>query len=215
MFVNDCEVLKLVIEDEDIAEMLNDHQREIVKKSLQLSAADKRVQVAEKLTIAENKENALKSQKMINKMNLQREEALRTLEIQTEVNRKKEAEEQAAKQAEKDLQVVYDAIADAKRNRQAKDNDQELANKEALLELEKAKQKAYADTVVSIMNAVSPDLVAALTSNANSDMVSALEHAVAPYAIAQGEESVADVVARLTKGLPIEEAINKLAKVKN
>ena len=214
MFVNDCEVLKLVIEDEDIAEMLNDHQREIVKKSLQLSAADKRVQVAEKLTIAENKENALKSQKMINKMNLQREEALRTLEIQTEVNRKKEAEEHAAKQAEKDLQAVYDAIADAKRNRQAKDNDQELANKEALLELEKAKQKAYADTVVSIMNAVSPDLVAALTSNANSDMVSALEHAVAHYAIAQGEESVADVVARLTKGLPIEEAINKLAKVK-
>ena len=214
MYVNDCEVLKLTIEDEDIAEMLDDHQREIVKKSLQLSAADKRVQVAEKLTIAENKENALKSQKMINKMNLQREEAIRTLEIQTEVNRKKEAEEQAAKQAEKDLQVVYDAIADAKRERQAKDDNQELAMKEALLEIEKAKQKAYADTVVAIMTAVSPDLVAALTSNANSDMVSALEHAVAPYAIAQGEESVADVVARLTKGLPIEEAINKLANSK-
>ena len=214
MYVNDCEVLKLTIEDEDIAEMLDDHQREIVKKSLQLSAADKRVQVAEKLTIAENKENALKSQKMINKMNLQREEAIRTLEIQTEVNRQKEAEEQAAKQAEKDLQVVYDAIADAKRERQAKDDEQELATKKALLEIEKAKQKAYADTVVAIMTAVSPDLVAALTSNANSDMVSALEHAVAPYAIAQGEESVADVVARLTKGLPIEEAINKLAKAK-
>lgn len=213
MYVNDCEVLKLTIEDEDIAEMLDEHQREIVKKSLQLSAADKRVQVAEKLTIAENKENALKSQKMINKMNLQREEAIRTLEIQTEVNRKKEAEDAAVKQAEKDLQVVCDAIADAKRERQAKDDNQELAMKEALLELEKEKQKAYADTVVAIMTAVSPDLVAALTTNANSDMVSALEHAVAPYAIAQGEESVADVVARLTKGLPIEEAINKLAKV--
>ena len=211
MYVNDCEVLKLTIEDEDIAEMLDDHQREMVQKSLQLSAADKRVQVAEKLTIAENKENALKSQKMINKMNLQREEAIKTLAIQTEINRQKEAEEEAAKQAEKDLQIIYDAIADAKRERKVKDDNQELAMKEALLEIEKAKQKAYADTVVAIMTAVSPDLVAALTSNANSDMVSALEHAVAPYAIAQGEESVADVVARLTKGLPIEEAINKLA----
>ena len=91
---------------------------------------------------------------------------------------------------------------------------QEIAFKQELANIEQAKQKAYADTVSAIMGAVSPDLVAALTANANSDMVSALEHAVAPYAIAQGEESVADVVARLTKGLPIEEAIEKLSKTK-
>lgn len=209
MYVNDCEVLSLHIEDEDIAEMLVDHQREIVKKSLQLSAADKRVQVAEKLTVAEKKENKLKSDKLINKMNLQREEAIRTLEIQTEVNRKKEAEEEAAAKAKKELQTVLDLIGDAERARKDKDMKQEIAFKQELANIEQAKQKAYADTVSAIMGAVSPDLVAALTANANSDMVSALEHAVAPYAIAQGEESVADVVARLTKGLPIEEADRK------
>ena len=214
MYVNDCEVLSLHIEDEDIAEMLVDHQREIVKKSLQLSAADKRVQVAEKLTVAEKKENKLKSDKLINKMNLQREEAIRTLEIQTEVNRKKEAEEEAAAKAKKELQTVLDLIGDAERARKDKDMKQEIAFKQELANIEQAKQKAYADTVSAIMGAVSPDLVAALTANANSDMVSALEHAVAPYAIAQGEESVADVVARLTKGLPIEEAIEKLSKTK-
>ena len=214
MYVNDCEVLSLHIEDEDIAEMLVDHQREIVKKSLQLSAADKRVQVAEKLTVAEKKENKLKSDKLINKMNLQREEAIRTLEIQTEVNRKKEAEEEAAAKAKKELQTVLDLIGDAERARKDKDMKQEIAFKQELANIEQAKQKAYADTVSAIMGAVSPELVAALTANANSDMVSALEHAVAPYAIAQGEESVADVVARLTKGLPIEEAIEKLSKTK-
>ena len=214
MYVNDCEVLSLHIEDEDIAEMLVDHQREIVKKSLQLSAADKRVQVAEKLTVAEKKENKLKSDKLINKMNLQREEAIRTLEIQTEVNRKKEAEEEAAAKAKKELQTVLDLIGDAERARKDKDMKQEIAFKQELANIEQAKQKAYADTVSAIMGAVSPDLVAALTANANSDMVSALEHAVAPYAIARGEESVADVVARLTKGLPIEEAIEKLSKTK-
>ena len=214
MYVNDCEVLSLHIEDEDIAEMLVDHQREIVKKSLQLSAADKRVQVAEKLTVAEKKENKLKSDKLINKMNLQREEAIRTLEIQTEVNRKKEAEEEAATKAKKELQTVLDLIGDAERARKDKDMKQEIAFKQELANIEQAKQKAYADTVSAIMGAVSPDLVAALTANANSDMVSALEHAVAPYAIARGEESVADVVARLTKGLPIEEAIEKLSKTK-
>ena len=211
MYVNDCEVLSICVEDE-IAEMLIVHQRDMVRKALQLSAADKRVQVAEQLAVAEQKENELENQKLINKMNLQREEALRRLEIQTEVNRKKEAEEAAVKQAEKDIQVVYDAIADAQRERRAKDDNQELAKKEAIIELEKVKQKAYADTVAQIMASIGPDLTAALTAKANTDMVAALEHAVAPYAISSGDESVADVVARLTKGLPIDEAINKLAK---
>ena len=213
MYVNDCEVLSIRVEDE-IAEMLIVHQRDMVRKALQLSAADKRVQVAEQLAVAEQKENELENQKLINKMNLQREEALRRLEIQTEVNRKKEAEEAAVKQAEKDIQVVYDAIADAQRERRAKDDNQELAKKEAIIELEKVKQKAYADTVAQIMASIGPDLTAALTAKANTDMVAALEHAVAPYAISSRDESVADVVARLTKGLPIDEAINKLAKVK-
>lgn len=211
MYVNDCEVLSICVEDE-IAEMLIVHQRDMVRKALQLSAADKRVQVAEQLAVAEQKENELENQKLINKMNLQREEAIRRLEIQTEVNRKKEAEDAAVKQAEKDLQVVYDAIADAKRERQAKDNNQEIVQRKELLEIEKAKQKAYADTVATIMASVGPGLIEALTSKANTDMVSALEHAVAPYAVASGTESVADVVARLTKGLPIDEAIEKLAK---
>ena len=211
MYVNDCEVLSIRVEDE-IAEMLIVHQRDMVRKALQLSAADKRVQVAEQLAVAEQKENELENQKLINKMNLQREEALRRLEIQTEVNRKKEAEEAAVKQAEKDIQVVYDAIADAQRERRAKDDNQELAKKEAIVELEKVKQRAYADTVAQIMVSIGPDLTAALTAKANTDMVAALEHAVAPYAISSGDESVADVVARLTKGLPIDEAINKLTK---
>ena len=82
MYVNDCEVLSICVEDE-IAEMLIVHQRDMVRKALQLSAADKRVQVAEQLAVAEQKENELENQKLINKMNLQREEALRRLEIQT------------------------------------------------------------------------------------------------------------------------------------
>ena len=213
MCVIDCEVLSLDVE-RDISEMLLDHQREMVEKSLQLSAAEKRVMVAEELAIAEQKENELESQKLINKMNLQREEALRKLDIQTEVNRKKEAEEQASKQAQKDLQALEDLIADAERLRRDKDNDQELAYKNALAEIEKTKREAYAATVAKIMTAIGPGLIEALTANANTEMVSALEHAIAPYALSTDDQSVADVVARMTKGLPLEEAINKLAKAK-
>jgi hypothetical protein len=212
MFVNDCEVLSIEVEH-DVANMLVDHQREMVKKSLQLSAADKRVQVAEKLAVAEQKENELKSQQLINQMNLQREEALRKLEIQTEVNRMKDAEEEASKNAEKDLQVIYDAIADAERARKEKDNNQIIEAKKAEAAIEKAKQEAYAETVASIMNSVSPDLIAALTSISNHDMANVLFKSVAPYAIAKGE-SVSDFTNKLVRGLPLEEALEKIAEAK-
>ena len=213
MFVNDCEVLSISVENE-VAEMLVDHQREMVRKALQLSAADKRVQVAEQLALAEKKENELESQKLINRMELQREEAIRKLDIQTEVNRKKEAEAEASKQAEKDLQIVIDEIANAQRERAEKDNQQRLALKKAEAEIEKAKQDAYAQTVATIIASIGPELAAALVNNANNDLAKTLTSAVAPYAIAKGE-SVADVANKMMRGLPLDEAIQKIAKLTN
>ena len=213
MFVNDCEVLSISVENE-VAEMLVDHQREMVRKALQLSAADKRVQVAEQLALAEKKENELESQKLINRMELQREEAIRKLDIQTEVNRKKEAEAEASKQAEKDLQIVIDEIANAQRERAEKDSQQRLALKKAEAEIEKAKQDAYAQTVATIIASIGPELAAALVNNANNDLARTLTEAVAPYAIAKGE-SVADVANKMMRGLPLDEAIQKIAKLTN
>jgi len=207
MLVYDCEVL-----DSEIESQIFDHQRNMVEQALQLTDAEKTVEVTEKLSEAERKQNELNNLRLIHKMELQREEAVRKLEIQNEINRKKEAETVAEKQAEKDMQTLLDEIKTAELARKQKDADLQLAIKRAEAEIEKAKKQAYADTVVKIMSAVSPDLVAALTSKANTEMVAALEHAVAPYAIATEDQGVADVVARLTKGLPIEEAISQLVQ---
>ena len=210
MYVSDCEVLSIDVE-RDVYQMLTDHQREMVERSLELSTADKRVQVAEQLAIAEKKENEVESQKLINKMNLQREEAVRKLAIQSEVNRMKEAEAEASKKAEQDLQVIIDAVADADRERKKKDLDQDLAYKNAIADIEKAKQKAYADTVSQIMTSIAPGLIEALTSNANVDLLNGLNKAVGPYAIANGE-SVADVANKLLRGLPVESLLKNLVK---
>ena len=210
MYVSDCEVLSIDVE-RDVYQMLTDHQREMVERSLELSTADKRVQVAEQLAIAEKKENEVESQKLINKMNLQREEAVRKLAIQSEVNRMKEAEAEASKKAEQDLQVIIDAVADADRARKKKDLEQDLAYKNALADIEKAKKKAYADTVSQIMTSIAPGLIEALTSNANVDLLNGLNKAVGPYAIAGGE-SVADVANKLLRGLPVESLLKNLVK---
>ena len=208
MYVSDCEVLSIEVEP-DVYEMLTEHQRDMVQRSLELSTADKRVRVAEQLAIAEQKENEVENQKLINRMNLQREEAVRKLEIQSEVNRMKEAEAEATKQATKDLQALTDAIADAERIRKEKDQEQDLKYKNALAAIEKAKQDAYAETVAKIMSSIAPGLIEAMTSNANADLTNGLVRAIAPYAIAGDDESVSDVANKMLRGTPLEGVLKK------
>ena len=57
------------------------------------------------------------------------------------------------------------------------------------------------------MNAISPDLVAAMNSKSNADMTVAISEAMAPYALAKNE-SVAEVVNKLLRGTSLEDTIN-------
>ena len=213
MFVKDCEVLSLTVESE-IAEILESHQRDMVEKSLELSDAEARVKVAEALFDAEKKENELASTKLINRMNLQGEEARRKLEIQAEVNRKQEAEKQAAKQAEKDMQVLIDAIHEAEMTRKQKETDANIAEKQALADIEKAKQEAYAKTVADVMKSIQPDLVAAIQAQSDSKVFNSIATGIAPYAIGNGE-SAAEFVDRLLRGTTLVGIVNKFAPNSN
>lgn len=207
MLVHDCEVLSIRV-DSEIEEMLIAHQQEMITQSLKLSDAEKRVAVAEQLAVAEQKEQELRNQQLINKMQLQREEAMKKLEIQSEINRLQDAEKLAAKQAEQDMQVIIDAIHDASLARKDKDNAQEIQHKRELASIEEAKQKAYAETVTQIVGAISEDLVAAMTSKSNNDMTVAIAQAIAPYALAGDNESVSDVVNKLLRGTALEQLID-------
>lgn len=207
MRVVDCEVLSLEV-DRDVANIMMSHQRDMVERDLQLSMADRRVEVAKQLALAEEAENAVASQKLINKMNLERAEALRQMEINTEVNRLKEAEAMAQQEAARDLQVLKDALAEADRANRVKDSELQLDYKTKSAAIEKAKQEAYAATVTKIFEAIQPELIAALTMQANSGMVDSLTHAIAPYAIADGE-SIAAVTNKMLRGTPLESVLNR------
>ena len=114
-----------------------------------------------------------------------------------------EAEKLAAKQAEKDMQVLIDAIHEADLARKQKDADMRLVQAQNELGIQQAKQKSYADTVAKIMNSISPDLVAALTSQSNAQVMETVANAVGPYAIANGE-SIADTANKLLRGTSLE-----------
>ena len=70
--------------------------------------------------------------------------------------------------------------------------------------------------IKSVMSSISPDLVAAMTSSANAEIMDSLAEHMSPYAIARGE-SVADVTTTLLRGTPMEEflsGMNTVAKKK-
>lgn len=206
MYVHDIEVLNIDIEAE-IEEMLTRHQMEMVEQSLRLVDAEKRVDVAEKLAIAEQLEQELKSNQLRNKLSLQREEEVYKMQIQSELHRKEEAEKMAVKEAEQNMQPILDAINNAKLERERVTNEARLNNMRAEAEIEKARQNAYAETVAKIMASIGPDLVAAMNTKTNAEMTTAIATSLAPYALAGDNESVSDVVNKLLRGTSLEDVV--------
>ena len=208
MYVHDCEVLSIQVE-RDIANMLEKHQHEMVAKSLELSDAEKRVQIAKALAIAEKAEQDLRTEKVLNKMRLEALENEKRMEIQCETQRKKEAEATAEAQAKADLQPLLDLVKDAELARDKRAHDAKIAADKDRADVEKTRQDTYAATVAKVMSSIGPDLVAALNAKSNAEVLTAVTGTMAPYALAQGE-SVVEFTDKLLRGTTLEGLLKDL-----
>ena len=216
MFIHDVEVLSLDVQPE-IEEMILDKQTDMIRQTLELADAQRETEIAEALSVAEQKKQELRSLELLNKMELQKVEAERKLAIQAEINRRQEAEDKAKKQAEVDMQVMVDALAaaslarekakhDATMERLADENAAAEAHERAMADIEAAKQKAYAETVQNIMTSITPDLIASLEVNGKCNFAAMLAEHMSPYAISKNE-SVVDVTTRLLNGLGFDDIV--------
>lgn len=212
MLVHDVEVLSIAV-DSDVARILESHQEEMIRKCLDLSDATKRMEIVTKLADYEKKENELRHQNQIYKIELDKKVELEKLAKEEELNEKIRAQKAAEKEAEYDLQVIADTIAEAKLEREKKEDAARIATEKELTEIEKARQEAYAKTVAKIMESIQPDLVAALTSKANADMLGKVTGAMSPIAIAK-DESVAEVTNQLLRGTSLEGMLEKIGSCK-
>ena len=213
MLVTDVEVLNVAVE-KGVAALLEKHQTEMIQKTLELSDATKRMQTVEKLAEFEKRELDLSHQNRMYQLELAQKADLEKLANKAEIEAKKRAESAAEAQAKSDMQVVFDAIHKAQLARDRAADDQKIETEKQLASIEEAKQKAYAETVAKIYAAISPDLVAALESQANAQMMTGLGQAVSPYAIAKGE-SVSDAINTLLRGTSLEKTLKNVAEVVN
>lgn len=214
MYVHDCEVLSIKVES-SIATLLNQQQYEMVSKALELANADRRIEVAKALAAADAEEVELKHKAKLYELELRADIEEKNFAAKAEAARREEAEAQARAQAKSDLQVVLDEIQKAELARKQSEIELQLAKERSEAELEAAKQAAYAETVKTIMGAISEDLVAALTTSSRDAMTAKVAESLAPYALANRDESVSDVVNKLLRGTTLEDTLKDIHDLNN
>ena len=170
------------------------------------------MEVISQLAEYEKKEQELTHANRVKELDLQTEFETKELAARAEISARKRAENEAAKQAEADLQILLDQIQEAELERLKKKDTAKIETEKELVEIDKAKQKAYADTVTAIMTSISPDLTAALNAQANSEIMNGIGQAVAPYAIAKNE-SVAEAVSTLLRGTSLEDTLKNIGSL--
>ena len=210
MLVYDVEVLKIDV-DSDIAEMLEVHQREMIEKAMLLNDAEAKIKLVEAIAEADQKEAEVAKAKRLHSIEtkniIETEEFAKAQVLEA----KKRAAAKAKADAELELQEVLNQINEAKLARDKAENDAKVALQKELTAIEEAKQKAYAETVKEIVGSISPDLVAALTTKANAELLTEATKNMSPLAIARGE-SVADTLNTLLRGTTLEKIVDKISE---
>lgn len=212
MLIKDVEILNVMVEPK-IAALMDAHQNEMIKKTLELSMATKKMKTVEKLAEYEKKEIQLRHDNQMYESKLAQKAKMEQLDNQAAIAEQKRAEAQAEVEAKGAMQTVLNAIHKDQLARDKAVDDAKIETEQRLAEIEAAKQKAYAETVEKIMKSIQPELVAAMNAKANAELTSGLGEAIAPYAIAQGE-SVSQAVTRLLKGTTLEETIKNIGAFK-
>ena len=208
--VNDVEITNIAVE-RTVADLMEKHQTEIIAKNLELADADAKMKVIAALAESDKKEAELNAATRLYKKALEQQISEDELTKQAEYQAKVQEINAAETHAKADLQKVLGEINDAQIAREKAKADAEAERLRTLAAIEAEKQKAYADTVANIMASIQPDLVAALTTKANSELLTEATKNMSAYAIAKGE-SVSDTVNTLLRGTSLEGILNKMTE---
>lgn len=208
MFVHDVEVLRIDM-NRDISDMFNEHQLDMIQKALELNDAENKIKLIEALTEADKKNVEMANAKALYKLELQHTFEKEKFEKEQVLAEQERAAKKAKADAELELQAVLNNINKAKLARDKAEDDAKVALQKELEAIEEAKQKAYAETVKEIMTSISPDLVAALSTKANAELLTEATKNMGAFSIANGE-SISETVDRLLRGTTLEGVLSKV-----
>ena len=208
--ITDVEVVSISVE-RSVAELLEQHQEEILSKSLELADADAKMQVVTALAEVEKKEVDLAAANKLYKLELDQKFKEERLSKEEAIKAKLRAATEAENKAKADMQEVLAAINDATIAREKAQRDAEIEYQKSLAKIEEDKQKAYAATVVEMLGAIQPGLIEAINGQTNAELANGIASSVAPYAIGNGKD-VSEIVSQMLRGTTVEDVLEKFKK---
>ena len=210
MLVTEVDIINLDF-DETYQEELDNFQKDVVLQKLKLANARTRESIVKEIAESEKRQVQCDHEVNMNRIALKQDLELKKIANEAEQTTKRDELEAARFQARKDIQEVLTAIQAAEIARKKEADETEAVKLERLAEIEKAKQKAYADTIKEILESIQPGLIEAISAKANAQLLTDATTAIAPYAIAQ-DESVADFTNKLLRGTSLENILNNMSK---
>lgn len=209
MYISDVEVLALEVQP-SVQELIDKHQRKLVAQQLELKSAKTSAEAEKQLYELDRQNIALREELSRFKAEAEKQTAIKDLANRIEIQVAKDEEAKRAAEEEKAIQSIHDEIAAAARERDKLDNEQKLAVKKALADVDAEREAKTAEAMKTVLSALGPDLAAALNNANNQQIVEAIAGSIAPMAIANGE-SVATAVDRLLRGSAIEDIMARIA----
>lgn len=207
MLLHDVEVLSVHV-DEDVEDILQEHQQDAIRKSIELADAEQRIKLNSELAAADDKIAKIQYNSEKTKLELQADLQQKRISIDTAEQKARNDQKLADLKAQQDFQKIKDSLDDAERARMKKTRDAEIEYREKLAEIDKARNEAYAAAVVQMMTAMSPQLAASIEQLGNNALFADVAQKISPLAIVNGE-SIADTSNKLLKGTAFEGLFNR------
>lgn len=210
MVINDVEILSLDIESK-IQKMIDSHQQSIIARALDLAAA-RAAEETEKEIIAISKEKIRLSEEYAQmQAQLKAETESLKMELEAEKCAAQDAEDKRKADALIEIQTIKDKADEMRRENVRKNNELEAEKTKRMDALKIERERARAESMKIILEAIGPDLAAAMNAQNNQAIVQAIAEAISPYAIANGMP-VADAINTVMRGTSLEKVVKPFIK---
>ena len=208
MVLTDVEVQGISMENE-VAALMDQHQKEVLSKTIQLQAVESEIEVEKKLAEAQRKKMDLKAANDAHAREIEYANDVAIATNKAELQTMRQEVEAAKLAAEQDMAEIRTMIEEQKLQSKIAEDNARIETEQKLADIEAQKYDAYALTVAQIMESIQPGLIEALNANANANLIEGIGEAVAPYAIAKGD-SIAETVNTMLRGTSLQDTIKNI-----
>lgn len=196
--------------DKNIQDALIQRRNSILSQQLAIGKMISEGVLDEERAKLEHDRLELEHQQQAFRQELEKQAELRSIKDAEEIRLAREAEDKAQLEAEKLRQTLLSANEKIKLQREKDVASQAVAIAKDQAKLETDKLNAETDAKKKLIDSITPDLIAAITTASNTETLRCVAENIAPWALASKDESVADVVTKLTRGTSLEGLLDKI-----